>query len=573
MHQVALRACRTAARTWERGRPWLRWVGIHMKSVEQIELLLKAGYKLIFFCSFEEARAEKEMQTIAKGREGYTAREFHSWTETDGFLSGDGKPSDSAKKTADPVAAFQWILERERKQPAPSLYVMKDLHPFISPRSGRSTVVRKLKDVVRSLEPTRSAIVVICGPHLEIPPELEKDSVIIDFELPTFDDLRKKLVEFMSEYEGNKNVTIDLSEDDINKIARAAQGLTMSEAELALAKALVADKRLDRNDVALIIEEKKQIIRKTGILTFEEPGEMNQVGGLENLKAWLSKRKNIFSESARKYGIPEPKGVMLTGVPGCGKSLCARAMASFWQIPLLRLDMGAVFQGLVGSSEANMRKAIKCAEAMAPCVLMIDEIEKGLAGASGGGGDGGTSTRVFGTLLTWMNDKTCPVFVVATANEFDRLPPELLRKGRFDEIFFVDFPLGAERQCIFEIHITKRKRKPEEFLIAKLVAATKDYTGSEIEQAVVTGMIDAFADSEREFTTEDVLSGVSKTIPLFDTMRDKISTLRQRAKECTVWASKDTEAEQPTEAEPSPAEPKSEPAPQAPPRGGRQLDL
>jgi SpoVK/Ycf46/Vps4 family AAA+-type ATPase len=249
-------------------------------------------------------------------------------------------------------------------------------------------------------------------------------------------------------------------------------------------------------------------------------------------------------------------------------------MASFWEVPLLRLDMGAVFQGLVGSSEANMRKAIKCAEAMAPCVLMIDEIEKGLAGASGGGGDGGTSTRVFGTLLTWMNDKTCPVFVVATANEFDRLPPELLRKGRFDEIFFVDFPHPGERKSIFDIHITKRSPKAENFVLDRLVAATRDYTGSEIEQAVVTGMIDAFADSEREFTTEDVLSGVSKTIPLIDTMRDKIAALRQRAKECTVSASKDpTRAESAGGMEKSPIASEGPAGAQVPPRGGRQLDL
>jgi SpoVK/Ycf46/Vps4 family AAA+-type ATPase len=544
-------------------------------SVQLIALLLKSSYKLIFFCTQEEGRAEGALQGIAKGHDGFTPREYFSWTETDGFLSQEGKQPEEAKRTTDPVGAFQWIIDRERKQASPALYVMKDLHPFINPRSGRSAVVRKIKDTVRILEPTKSAITIIAGPQLEIPPELEKEAVIIDFELPTFNDLKAKLTDFINTYKGRKNVVIELTEDDIDALAKAAQGLTMAEAELAFAKALVADNRLDRSDVAQIIEEKKQIIRKTGILSFEEPGDMQHVGGLENLKAWLGKRKNILTERARKYKIPEPKGVMLTGVPGCGKSLCAKAMASFWGIPLLRLDMGAVFAGIVGSSEANMRKAIRCAEAMAPCILMIDEIEKGLAGSSGGGGggDSGTSTRVFGTLLSWMNDKTCPVFVVATANEFDHLPPEMLRKGRFDEIFFVDFPHAGERENILEIHVCKRGRDPKQFDIPRLVEATKDFTGSEIEQAIITGMIEAFADGEREFTTDDVLSGIKKTIPLIDTMRDKIASIRQRAMQCTVSASKPHTDEAGAEAVADTKERPAQPAEPAPTRGGRQLDL
>ena len=233
------------------------------------------------------------------------------------------------------------------------------------------------------------------------------------------------------------------------------------------------------------MEEKRQIIRKTGSLSFEQPHAIDNVGGLEKLKAWLEKRRDILTERARRYGIPPPRGVLLTGIPGCGKTLCARAMASIWRVPLLRLDMGAVYAGLVGSSEANMRKAIQCAEAMAPCILMIDEIEKGLAGSDGRSGDGGTSTRVFGTLLAWMSDKSLPVFVVATANEFDRLPPEMLRKGRFDEIFFVDFPNEGERRAIFEIHLDRRGRDPADFDLDALVTRTGDFTGSEIEHSIV----------------------------------------------------------------------------------------
>lgn len=545
-------------------------------SVKQLELLLKSGYKLIAFCSQEEVRAEEELKKVAAGHEGYRPRDYYGWTETEGLVTRDGKAGDTNKKTADPISALQWIIEREKEpdqREKPSLYVFKDLHPFINPRSGRSMIARKIKDTIRMLVPTRSAIVLLSGPHLEIPPELEKDIVILDFDLPNFDELREKLVDLIREYKGHKNVTIDLSDDDVSALAKAAQGLTMAEADLAYCKALVSDNRLDASDIGMIIEEKKQIIRKTGILTVEEASDIKEVGGLENLKSWLEKRRDILTERARRYGIPEPKGIMLTGIPGCGKSLCAKAIAKFWNIPLLRLDMGAVFQGVVGSSEANIRKAIKCAEAMAPCVLMIDEIEKGLAGAGGGESDGGTSSRVFGTLLSWMNDKTSPVFVVATANQFDRLPPEMLRKGRFDEIFFVDFPSPEERESIFKIHIVKRKREVQKFDVSRLVEKTQDFTGSEIEQAVVSGMIEAFADGGKEFNTEHVLAGIAKTIPMIDTMRDKIASIRQRAMECTVSASKSSKAGSNGGVDPSPVLPSKGKDVVAPERGGRQLDL
>jgi hypothetical protein len=392
--------------------------------------LLRSGYKLVHFSTVEESRAEDELIKLSEAADsGKRWRDFYSWTATEGVRAADGSEVKEAKDTDKPDLAFQWIIDRERKKCAPAMYVMKDLHPFIGGRSAHALVIRKLKDTIRELEPTRSAIILLSGPQLEIPPELEKDIVIVDFELPDLNELRTKFVSLIEEYRGIPGITIEVTEADIDQLAKAAQGLTLVEAELAFGKALTDDKKLDAKDVAVIQEEKKQIVRKTGILSVEEAGKMEEVGGLEVLKDWLSKRREIFSEQARKYGIASPKGVLLTGVPGCGKSLCARAMASFWGIPILRLDMGAIFGGLVGASEANMRKAIACAKAMAPCVLMIDEIEKGLAGSSGGGGDGGTSTRVFGTLLTWMSDKTEPVFVVATANEFDRLPPEMLRKA------------------------------------------------------------------------------------------------------------------------------------------------
>ena len=577
------------------------------KTFSEINLLLRAGYKLIHFCSQEEQRSRQELIRIAK--EGQRERDIFFWKMTDGFKTADFAEASGATGTDKPDKAMQWITDREQKNCKPAIYVFIDLHHNISGRTGNAFVNRKLKDTVNELERTLSTIVLLSGPQFEIPAELEKEIVIVDFAFPTVEELTARFVEIVNEY--RSGITINLIDMErgipdentgITELARAAKGLTMSEAELALGKAITEDKVLDLNDIQSIIEEKKQIVRKTGILAFETPGEMSEVGGLEQLKHWLAKRRNIFSEEAAKYGLLPPKGVLLTGVPGCGKSLCAKAMASFWNIPILRLDMGAVYGGLVGQSEANIRKAIRCAEAMAPCILMIDEIEKGLSGASSSGGDGGTGSRVFGTLLSWMNDKTAEVFVVATANEFDRLPPEMLRKGRFDEIFFVDFPHRGEREQIFKIHVNKAllRKKPSlsdsqrkefiasfgfdkvheitksdkdgriETLKGTLAQLSKDYTGSEIEEAVKSAMIDAFADSKRGFTAHDIARSLASTVPLIDTMSDRIEKIRAKARECAVAASMGSDQDE------SPTIIEKESAPSDTGKstyGGRRIDL
>lgn len=575
--------------------------------VAKLTSLLRSGYKLIHFSTVEESRAEDELVKVSEtGDGGKRWRDYYSWTATDGLRASDGKEAAQAKDTDKPDKALQWIIDRERKKCAPAIYVMKDLHPFIGGRSAHALVIRKLKDAVRQLEQdTFSAIVLLSGPQLEIPPELDKDIVILEFELPDRAELHARYTELVAEHRRNPKVKIDVSEQDIENLAKAAQGMTLAEAELAFGKALTDDKTLDARDVAMIQEEKKQIVKKSGILTVEEANDMNDVGGLEVLKEWLAKRDRIFSEEARKYGLPAPKGVLLTGVPGCGKSLCARAMADKWKIPILRLDMGAIFGGLVGASEANMRKAIACAKAMAPCVLMIDEIEKGLAGAGGGGGDGGTSTRVFGTLLTWMSDKTEPVFIVATANEFDRLPPEMLRKGRFDELFFVDFPHAGERRSILNIHVKKalKRREPEwtkpdiemfckkldldsEYTIPRtdkdgqkktfrgtIVQLSNNFTGSEIEEAVKAAMIDAFADGQREFNAQDIAIAIARTVPLIDTMAARIEAIRARGREFTISASRSPDGEVEPQLVESAADKESSSKPPKSLRGGRAMDI
>jgi len=578
---------------------------VHAKaSIDELTAHLKASYKLIHLCTQEEQRAEEHLLNLARGP---NPRDYFAWTATDGIKDSAGRATGDCKS---PEKALDWVIQRERqtdRPTQPAIYVFKDLHPFISGRSadGKVLSVRKLKDTIHALQGTKSACILL-SPEFDIPVELEKEIVIIDFKLPSADELRERFAALIAEYTGKQGVDIRLSEKDVGELAQATRGLTLNEAVRAFGKIFTQNRgKLGPDDIHAIADEKKQIVRKKGLLTIEDPVRMEDVGGLEILMEWLRKRKDIFTEEARKYGLHPPKGVMLTGVPGCGKSLCARAMASFWNIPLLRLDMGSVFGSYIGTSEANMRGAIKTAEAMAPCILFIDEIEKGLAGMSGGGGsDSGTGSRVFGTLLSWMNDKIAPVFVVATSNQFDRLPPEMLRKGRFDELFFVDFPHANERRQIFRIHIRKvlaRRQPPlndqeleqatagfdlngehtiphgtkdgnKETLRGSLIQLSHNFNGAEIEEAIKTAMIEAFADGRRAFEGADIAHAIANTVPLIDTMGEKIEAIRARSRECTVRASRYSAGEEePVLVETSPTASQPKQPPSSSTRGGRPL--
>jgi SpoVK/Ycf46/Vps4 family AAA+-type ATPase len=284
-------------------------------------------------------------------------------------------------------------------------------------------------------------------------------------------------------------------------------------------------------DIPTILDEKKQIIRKSGMLEYyEQTEDVHDIGGLEVLKEWLAKRRHAFSSRAREFGLPLPKGILLIGVPGTGKSLTAKAVGRLWEMPLLRLDVGKIFAGLVGSSEENIRQVIHTAEAIAPAILWIDEIEKGFSGTgSSNMSDGGTTSRVFGSFITWLQEKRSPVFVIATANNVSQLPPELLRKGRFDEIFFCDLPSADERKQIFDIHIRKKNRDPSGFELDRLVSATGDFSGAEVEQAVVAALYDAF-DAGGDLDTEGLLAALSDIVPLAVTMREQIEAMREWAR-------------------------------------------
>jgi SpoVK/Ycf46/Vps4 family AAA+-type ATPase len=374
---------------------------------------------------------------------------------------------------------------------------------------------------------------VLVSPLLSLPPELEKDVTVLDVPLPDAEEIAKIMDGVLESVRGDDRVRVDLSPTLRERMLQAALGLTATEAESIFCKAVVEGLRLDEQDLDLILAEKKQIIRKGGLLEFYELDEsLEHVGGIATLKVWLDGRGASFSARARAFGLPEPRGLLLLGVQGCGKSLTAKAIASHWRLPLLRMDVGNVFSSYMGASEENMRRSIRTAESLSPCVLWLDELEKAFAGASGSGDlDSGTTRRVFATFLTWMQEKTRPVFVVATANSIDSLPPELLRKGRFDEIFFLDLPDLAARRAIFSIHLERRRRNPTAVDLDALARATEGFSGAEIEEVVVAALYRAFGDGERELSSDDLLAALAETVPLSVTMREPIAALRTWAKD------------------------------------------
>jgi SpoVK/Ycf46/Vps4 family AAA+-type ATPase len=477
----------------------------------ELETLIRARYPIIYIVSWEEKRVEDALRAIARER----GKKIFFWTITQGMVV---NPNHRDNATRDPIAALDFVMD-SRDQ---ALFVLKDYHAFISD----VTVTRRLRDLTVALKTSYKTLVIL-APVLKLPSELEKDVTVIDYGLPDREDLDQLLEGIIQSVKDNPQVDTNLTDLERDLVLKSAQGLTANEAENVFAKSLVEKHKFD---VDVVLGEKEQIIRKSGILEYYPFSEnISDVGGLDLLKDWMEKRTVAFTEKARDFGLPSPRGVLLLGVQGCGKSLSAKAIGSLWRLPLLRLDVGRIFAGIVGSSEENMRKAIRVAESVAPCVLWLDELEKGFSGTqSSGMSDGGTTSRVFGTFLTWMQDKKAPAFVVATSNDVTALPPELLRKGRFDEIFFIDLPSREERQQIFRIHLQKRKRKPEDFDLDKLAEATPGFSGAEIEACVVDALYDAF-DRTKEMTTESIIAAAHSTVPLSMTMRERIEDLREWA--------------------------------------------
>ncbi len=484
----------------------------------EIDILIRARYPILYLLTYEESRVEKFILDLANSH----SKKLFVWTATQGLVQRSGYGNVVANDGAesrlnDPIE----LLKEIRKEKSPALFLLKDFHPFLDDPH----VVRLVRDTASALKNSFKTIAIV-SPRLNLPPELEKEVTLIDIPLPSTNELLFLLQSVCATLQKKDPKLVQLTSADIQIMVKAAQGLTLSEAENVFAKAVVRDAVLDQRDIDLVLREKEQIIRKSGILEFfPSQSKMQDVGGLDRLKEWLKIRGKAFTSEAAKFGLPIPKGVLLLGVPGCGKSLTAKAIANYWRMPLLRMDLGRIFSGLVGSSEENMRKAIKVAESIAPAILWIDEIEKGLSGNSNGNSDSGTAARVFGTLLTWMQEKEANVFVVATANSISSLPPELLRRGRFDEIFFTDLPSPTGRKEILSIHLIKRGRRPEKFDLDQLLGVTEEFSGAELEHCIMEALFLSFHE-RRDLKTEDLLRVAKDTIPLSKVYAEELKKLR-----------------------------------------------
>jgi AAA+ superfamily predicted ATPase len=432
------------------------------------------------------------------------------------FESQEGRVHEELK---DPIALLEHL---KRVRCNDGLFLLLDFHEFL-----RDPVVRRLlKDVAERFKASRNNVIIL-SPVLELPRSLMHAVSVTEFPLPAREELAQALEAILKTLKGRR-VAVGLDKGERERLVAAGRGMTMAQFEDCLARAAVTcSGTVDARFIDEMIRGKKRFIRQEGLLEFFDTADtMAQVGGLEQLKAWLAKRRDAYGAEAEAFGLPPPKGILLLGVQGCGKSLTAKACASLWQFPLLRLDTGALFSGQVGSSEESTRRAIRLAEAVSPCVLWIDEIEKAMAGVgSSSFSDAGTAARVFASLATWLQEKSAPVFVIATANSVTSLPPELIRKGRWDEIFFLDLPGLGERKTIFSIHLARRKRDPRDFDIDQLARSCPDYSGAEIEQAVIGGLYDAF-DQRRPLTTEDILKNLEEQVPLSTTMAEQIQALR-----------------------------------------------
>ena len=496
-----------------------------MNAAQEIEILIRAKYPILYIVSWEEKRVEEAIQKVCASLN----RTLHTWSVTQGMKPPVSRSSELPKNSTLPGELE--ALAVVHGAPEYTVFVLKDFHPYMKDYR----VVRLLRDLAIRLR-GRAETLILIGPTLNLPTDLEKDITVIDFELPVASEIEAMLDRVIAAVRDNPNVDSKLEPSQRESLVKSAQGLTQDEIESVFARSLVERKRFDLD---IVLEEKKQIIRKSGLLEYYAPdAQIKDVGGLELLKSWLDKRSESFTDKAREFGIPAPKGILLLGVQGCGKSLVAKAVAAQWNLPLLKLDVGRIFGSLVGQSEENIRRAIDVSESVAPCILWADELEKGFAGASGGGvSDGGTMARVFSTFLTWMQEKTAPVFLMATANDVTKLPPEMLRKGRFDEIFFVDLPDGPEREEILAIHLKKRNRDVSNFNLKVLAKATSGFSGAEIEQVIIGSLYVAY-DEKRELMQKDLLSEAKAVIPLSVMMREEVDELRTWAQMRTRPASK-----------------------------------
>ncbi len=492
-----------------------------MENLRDLDLLIATHHPIIAIESPEEDRVRGRVQELA----ARVDLPLLEWKSTRGlWRAGAGDPLHETEK---PLAALDAALRMGTE----ALYLFHDLQKYFEDPK----ILRALRDIGAAFGRDRRALL-LCAPQLSIPPDLQTCTALLHLELPGVVELKKLMVRTLRSLGAPKRIKIDLTLPEMEELVRQLRGLTLAEAQRVLMSAALDDLRLDRADFKHILDRKKKLIASDGLLQLHPQEEtLQHVGGLENLKRWLRTRGQAFSAEASRYGLEPPRGLMLLGVQGCGKSLCAKAVASEWGLALLRLDAGCLYDKYVGESEKNLRRSLRAAESMAPCVLWIDEIEKAMQPSDGSAGDGGLSRRIFGTFLSWLQEKKHPVFVVATANDISAIPPELLRKGRFDEIFFVDLPDDAARRSILAVHLARRKQNPNDFDLAALATVSEGFSGSELEAAIVSALYAAFAEKNR-LGTRHVLASLRATVPLSRTCREAIESLRAWARGRTVPA-------------------------------------
>ncbi len=492
-----------------------------MSNLEDLKILIRSHYPIICIETVEEERAEDVVVRVAE--ELYLP--LFTWSATHGLKrSGEKQP---AYQTQKPLDALNFIGASSLD----GIYLFKDLHHDLED----PLITRKLRDLCEGFR-IRERSMILTAPSFTFAPELSREIARYELALPGKEELKKLVREVVRKIAAQEKITVHIEGKDGNRLIRNLTGLTLTEAERSLYRVILRDGKLDAEDLPDLLTAKKEKIEASGVLEFypKEPS-LSDVGGMNNLKHWLSIRKGTFGEKAAHFGLTPPKGILLLGVQGCGKSLMAKAVAREWQLPLLKLDAARLYNKYIGETEKNLQKAIRLAESMAPTVLWIDEIEKALAGAGGSDGDGGVSTRILGTLLSWLQEKKAFVFVVATSNDITKLPPELLRKGRLDEIFFVDLPHSQEREAILRVHLKKKERDPADFDLPALVEASEGFSGAEIEQAVISALYAAFS-GQGVLTTQDILKEMKSTYPLSTVMKEKIEALREWAQGRTVPA-------------------------------------
>jgi hypothetical protein len=489
--------------------------------VREIALLIKSHYGLIWVRTNEEDRAESLLSHLADS----LGLKIFTWTLTQGLKRTD--MDGPVYMTTEPKAALDHVISSD----FPAIYLFEGMGPFIS----EPAIAARLFDAARKYSPLDASII-LTGTDMNIPENLKPYLAEVSPPAPKREEYSELLNNIIRDLRVKTEVRIEITNNELNQLLNNLKGLTLLEAEKILTRAIIEDHGLNAKDIQRVIDAKRTVVERDGLLEYF-PAEhgMSEIADMATLKDWLNKRRMIITEPERavSFGLAFPKGILLLGVPGSGKSLCAKAVSMEWGLPLLKMDPSNLYNKYIGESERNFKRAMETAEKMAPVILWIDEIEK--AFASGGSEDGGVSQRVLGTFLSWLQDRKGDVFVVATANDVEKLPPEFLRKGRFDEVFFVDLPDAESRAAIFSIHLKRRGKDPAKFDIEALAKAADGFSGAEIEQVVVSGLYGAFS-ANCELTSDMLIAETGRTKPLSVTRSEQIESLREWASERTVSA-------------------------------------